>query len=217
LPLVEHEKVLTGKILNLSELIQLMELEIRGEKINGWRNLLAYTLSTVFYPLVTLPIGLATFLIKSEVGIRWALISLSAAVIPILGYVGYRTEFGNGTTLDREGRKNMYLFSVAVLFLNSGLLFLLNSPETLQVISLVAAAGAGTFTAINSRIKISVHTGCAAAATGLNLYTGLMPLFAFSLVSTSWARLELERHDIEQVLAGILIGLAAGLAAALTS
>jgi hypothetical protein len=191
-------------------------MEFRGEKLEG-PEIPAYIVSAIFYPVLTLPVGLALFLSGFNIEVSQAFTALSLAVLPVLGFVYYDTRAKGESTLKREDRDDMYIFATVLLSMNALIFYLLSFPKAILILAILSTAGAALFTLTNSKIKISVHTGCISAAAGLNLYTGFMPFFLLGTVLVSWSRLRLGRHDLEQVLLGIVAGLSLGILAALTS
>lgn len=197
-----------------------MEVEVlRGEKLESKTEVLAYVFSLLLYPSILLTSGTTAFLLSqlNASNLYWIGPGVLTSLIPISAYVAKVNKDKGAATALKEDRKSLYTFSAALICLNFVLYFLLGSPPAFRNIFLMGGLGVAFFKYVNSRTKISVHSGGVAAAAGLNIFNHLMLVFVVLTAVVCWSRLELERHTVRQVVYGVLGGFALGVLTALIS
>lgn len=119
----------------------------------------------------------------------------------------------------RERRMIPYIISILCYFVGYYLLSLMNTPNFISVILVVAIIIQVLCVAINHWWKISIHSSAIGGATGMVVafsfilgfdptwWLCLLTLFA-GMVGTS--RMILRQHSLSQVVCGYLLGLLAG-------
>ena len=121
--------------------------------------------------------------------------------------------------INRERRMVPYVISILCYFLGFYLLTLMNTPDFISVIFVVAIIIQVLCAAVNRWWKISIHSA------GIGGVTGMVVAFSFilSFDPTWWlcmllliaglvgtARMVLRQHSLAQIVCGYLIGLASG-------
>lgn len=130
-------------------------------------------------------------------------------------YEGWTTK----QLINRECRMVPYVISILCYFLGFYLLTLMNTPDFISVIFVVAIIIQVLCAAVNRWWKISIHSA------GIGGVTGMVVAFSFilSFDPTWWlcmllliaglvgtARMVLRQHSLAQIVCGYLIGLASG-------
>ncbi|WP_223926710.1 hypothetical protein [Prevotella lacticifex] len=130
-------------------------------------------------------------------------------------YEGWTTK----QLINRERRMVPYVISILCYFLGFYLLTLMNTPDFISVIFVVAIIIQVLCAAVNRWWKISIHSA------GIGGVTGMVIAFSFilSFDPTWWlcmllliaglvgtARMVLRQHSLAQIVCGYLIGLASG-------
>ena len=130
-------------------------------------------------------------------------------------YEGWTTK----QLINRERRMVPYVISILCYFLGFYLLTLMNTPDFISVIFVVAIIIQVLCAAVNRWWKISIHSA------GIGGVTGRVVAFSFilSFDPTWWlcmllliaglvgtARMVLRQHSLAQIVCGYLIGLASG-------
>ncbi|GJG36328.1 membrane protein [Prevotella lacticifex] len=130
-------------------------------------------------------------------------------------YEGWTTK----QLINRERRMVPYVISILCYFLGFYLLTLMNTPDFISVIFVVAIIIQVLCAAVNRWWKISIHSA------GIGGVTGMVVAFSFilSFDPTWWlcmllliaglvgtARMVLRQHSLAQIVCGYLIGLASG-------
>ena len=130
-------------------------------------------------------------------------------------YEGWTTK----QLISRERRMVPYVISILCYFLGFYLLTLMNTPDFISVIFVVAIIIQVLCAAVNRWWKISIHSAGIGGVTGMVIAFSLilsfdptwwlcMLLLIAGLVGT--ARMVLRQHSLAQIVCGYLIGLASG-------
>jgi len=130
-------------------------------------------------------------------------------------YEGWTTK----QLINRERRMVPYVISILCYFLGFYLLTLMNTPDFISVIFVVAIIIQVLCAAVNRWWKISIHSAGIGGVTGMVVAFSLilsfdptwwlcMLLLIAGLVGT--ARMVLRQHSLAQIVCGYLIGLASG-------
>ncbi len=130
-------------------------------------------------------------------------------------YEGWTTK----QLINRERRMVPYVISILCYFLGFYLLTLMNTPDFISVIFVVAIIIQVLCAAVNRWWKISIHSAGIGGVTGMVIAFSLilsfdptwwlcMLLLIAGLVGT--ARMVLRQHSLAQIVCGYLIGLASG-------
>ena len=128
-------------------------------------------------------------------------------------YEGWTTK----QLINRERRMVPYVISILCYFLGFYLLTLMNTPDFISVIFVVAIIIQVLCAAVNRWWKISIHSAGIGGVTGMVIAFSLilsfdptwwlcMLLLIAGLVGT--ARMVLRQHSLAQIVCGYLIGLA---------
>ena len=130
-------------------------------------------------------------------------------------YEGWTTK----QLINRERRMVPYVISILCYFLGFYLLTLMNTPDFISVIFVVAIIIQVLCAAVNRWWKISIHSAGIGGVTGMVVACSFilsfdptwwlcMLLLIAGLVGT--ARMVLRQHSLAQIVCGYLIGLASG-------
>lgn len=130
-------------------------------------------------------------------------------------YEGWTTK----QLINRERRMVPYVISILCYFLGFYLLTLMNTPDFINVIFVVAIIIQVLCAAVNRWWKISIHSAGIGGVTGMVVAFSVilsfdptwwlcMLLLIAGLVGT--ARMVLRQHSLAQIVCGYLIGLASG-------
>ncbi|MDY6266961.1 MAG: hypothetical protein SPM31_07530 [Prevotella sp.] len=130
-------------------------------------------------------------------------------------YEGWTTK----QLINRERRMVPYVISILCYFLGFYLLTLMNTPDFISVIFVVAIIIQVLCAAVNRWWKISIHSAGIGGVTGMVVAFSVilsfdptwwlcMLLLIAGLVGT--ARMVLRQHSLAQIVCGYLIGLASG-------
>jgi len=170
----------------------------------------AWVISRVFDPVIEIPLllTLAVWFALAN-GLRWRFfifLMFVDAGLPAL-YMFYGLKKGFITDWDmtrREERKGLYLFTVFTHLIGVVYAFFLGKvflAYTLLVFWMLAVV----FAVITLRWKISVHAGVTAVAVGfVNHFFGWRNYWwlVLILLLVLWARVEVKKHTLIQVIAG---------------
>ena len=170
---------------------------------------IAAIISFVFDPLVEVPILFIFFLSQRTVSL-WLLllIFLFGAILPLLFMiyglkVGFITDWETSNRDERHGFNLVWFFGVLLSLFFAYLL----KDEFLFKLLLIFAVLLGLYTLITFFWKISGHmTANTAFVLLINLFSNwrFWPL-GFILPMVAWARLARNKHDIWQILGGVIL------------
>lgn len=173
-------------------------------------------LSRVFHPLLVLPASAFLFLYFSGLSLAdsayWLGFWTAISLLPTTLTTYFTTEKGLRVP---ERKKRWKPFSVGVFSLVASLvaLWILSAPETVLQLGATGVVAVAVFGLANHFNKVSVHTGSIACAA--TVFTVVSPhiaaFLALSSVLVGWSRLELERHNLNQVIQGGILGVSCGL------
>jgi len=107
----------------------------------------------------------------------------------------------------RQQRTKIYLLASVCAGIACTILRVLEAPPILIATSAAAFAAIVVFMAVNLWWKISIHTAFAASLVAILiiLYGWIAAVAAVLVPTTAWARIELERHSLAQVISGALL------------
>ncbi len=181
---------------------------------------LAYWASAITQPPFTATAAILLVLMHGAEAIAWQWVVshlLLAVGVPTAYVVSLRLRghIADIQLPERRQRLRPYLFAIACMLCSAALMHLGRAPRVLQSIALAGSAQFALMWLITLRWKISAHTASAgslfAIAHGL-LGSSALPL-GLLLPLVGWSRVYLRRHDVMQVIAGSLLGIAVTLAA----
>ena len=169
---------------------------------------LANLTSNILNPIL-LSLALLIFLsfestVSTSDAIKWSLISIAVSILPVFSvivYLVHNERLENIFVNARRQRNKIYLLASFCTAVGCVILFYLEAP------SLLVATFVAGLSAILVFMCISLHTAFVAASlTVLTiLYGSIGVVTAVLLPPVAWARIELERHSLAQVIAGALL------------
>lgn len=184
-----------------------------------FRRRVAAWVSVIAHPFVLIPVLVGVVTARSlparEAAIVVGLV-VACSILPMLWIIVRRVRSGAWTDHDvsvREQRTGMY---PAALAISAGTVVLLYAVGvapgilrgTVAIFALIAVSAL-----VNTRLKVSLHTGFA-AFTAVSLLSVSRPLGIAAIVvalAVAWSRLELRRHTLPEVIGGALLGIGAAL------
>jgi hypothetical protein len=181
---------------------------------NPTRVKIAKLTSNILNPLylILAIIFLLSFLSASSTAdaIKWAMLGIGISVLPVFIAIMLFLRHGKlqNFFIDiREQRTKVYLFGCFCAAIASIVLPLMNAPPALVALFVTGLSTTVLFTLINLWWKISLHTALvAASATLLVMLYGWTGAASMALVPlTAWARVELDRHSLKQVVCGAVL------------
>lgn len=185
------------------------------DPIFGWVRV-ARIFSTIISPPVIIAIlGLALSLKERPTwqGLLWAAVfGFWVSLVPSL-LVVYMLSSGRISDLHmntRRERRWPYVTSVLGSAIALALIMLFGGPELLRCLATFSLIESATLGIITNFWMISIHATSMTAGTAIvGLVFGLIPalLLLPLVVVVSWIRLYLRRHNLAQVVAGIILGL----------
>ena len=194
-------------------------LEKAGDASPPFRRRLAAWVSVIAHPFVLIPVLVAVVTARSlpprEAMVVVGLV-VAGSILPMLWIIVRRVRSGAWTDHDvsvREQRTGMYPAALAV---SAGTVVLLYASGvapsivrgTVAIFALIAVSAL-----VNTRLKVSLHTGFA-AFTAVSLLSVSRPMGLAAVVvalAVAWSRLELRRHTLPEVIGGALVGIGAAL------
>ena len=182
------------------------------------RDRLAQLLSNVFHPFL---VSLATLVLVIYLdgaplldAIKWTAVGFGIVILPVTLYLIFnvrRGHYSDWSISIREQRHTIYLIT-AVCFIILVTVFIWAGAPPVALACLYAALPTTILAGAVNRLvtKVSLHSvamaGCAAALFWVSPPLGLF--LAAAALAVGWARVQLKRHTIPQVLLGW--GIAAG-------
>jgi len=179
-----------------------------------WFWWVAYWVSQIGSPPLTgtitaLMIG---FILSTPPAWRWTIFYIVLTILVPCAYIVWLVQVGKVVDFHlptRAQRIRPLILSFVTALVTWLVMFQVEAPRLLQMLSTVNLVQMGLFLIITLRWKISLH--CTAATilaelafalfgTGAVLLTMSVPLIA-------WSRVHLERHTVAQTVAGILLGI----------
>jgi hypothetical protein len=142
--------------------------------------------------------------------IRWSLYSY-IFIFFVVCFLGYAVKKGIFTDLDvskREQRPLLFTISVVTGVLYILGIFLLHGPLILLITVFGILTGISIVSAVNTRIKASLHVATIAAVTfALSLvYGGKYWSLLIVIPLVGWARVRIKRHTIPETIVGAILG-----------
>lgn len=178
------------------------------------RKRIANLISNILNPFLVslILILLLSFKATSNVldALKWALVLTAFSVVPVYLAIIYLVRSGrldNVFTNVRRQRTKIYLLAGGWAAAGCVVLLYLKAPPRLMATSVAGLSTAIIFMCINLWWKISLHTAfIAASVTLLVILYGWVAVVAIVLIPLMfWARMELKRHSLAQVVAGALL------------
>lgn len=175
---------------------------------------LAAFISYIFNPLLVLVLLPFVLVLEStgdiSVSLFWTgytFIYLWAIVVFVL--YGIRKKFF--TDIDVSRRTQRPLFFYFLLFIATTYLIglsLLHAPRILFIVTISLIFGILIVSAINMKIKASLHVATIAALLlGLSIgYGGYYLLLLFLVPIVGWSRVKLKRHTVSETVVGGIVG-----------
>ena len=142
--------------------------------------------------------------------LRWSLILIALSILPVYLAIIYLVRSGrldSVFTNVRRQRLKIYLLAGGWAAVGCVVLLYLKAPPGLMAASVTGLSTVVIFMCINLWWKISLHTAfIAASVTLLVILYGWVAMVAIVLIPLMfWARMELKRHSLAQVVAGALL------------
>jgi membrane-associated phospholipid phosphatase len=183
-----------------------------------WRRQIARSLSIVGHPLVVSPGATWIALASRTSGARvvplaLALFALLAVCIAVYSWTQVRS--GRWTHVDASAsreRRSLNSFLLAVLSVCAAALWLQPHARAIALGLTLSCCVIGAAMLAAGRLMISLHVAFVVFAS-IILWQVSVTVVAGALVFTAavgWARLELGRHTLAEVVAGAALGFAAG-------
>ena len=142
--------------------------------------------------------------------LRWSLILIALSILPVYLAIIYLVRSGrldSVFTNVRRQRLKIYLLAGGWAAVGCVVLLYLKAPPRLMAASVAGLSTVVIFMCINLWWKISLHTAfIAASVTLLVILYGWVAVVAIVMIPLMfWARMELKRHSLAQVVAGALL------------
>lgn len=171
----------------------------------------ARAISIAGHPFVLIPLAVAL----ASRNLTTAAIVAATTALPIYLITRRRVHRGEWSDYDvsrQDQRSSLYWISFPVMALAAVALHLSGAGARMMhgVLAGVGMLAAGMIG--NRWLKISMHMmfDTFAAVIVARVYPALLPVAIVVVLLVGWARLEMKRHTLAEVLAGIALGLAAG-------
>jgi membrane-associated phospholipid phosphatase len=183
--------------------------------IIGWVRVARIFSNIVSPPVIIATLGLALSLteLPNWSGFLWAVVfGLWVSLVPGL-FVAFMLKTGRISDLHmntRRERRWPYVMGVLGSAMALALIMLFDGPENLRCLAIFSLIELSILGFITNFWMISIHATSITAATAIvGLVFGLIPaILLLPLVfAVYWVRLYLRRHNLAQVVAGIMIGL----------
>jgi hypothetical protein len=184
-----------------------------GKKIK-----IAYFISVVGHPLLTFPVFAIIALFTFEQFNRALLHSsmiLGGIFLPVAIKTYINSKNGTYTNFDvsnKTQRQSWYVFATLISLLVTIILFVTDQPRTISLSVLFAWILLFTSQLTNYFIKSSLHVSfnifLSFLIIPMNLTLGIFCLFLTIIIA--WARLTLQRHTMQEILTGSILGLIVG-------
>lgn len=136
-------------------------------------------------------------------------------VLPIIGFLIYKMRKGDYENFDvsnQKKRNSLYLFSILLLAIFMGYLFLVNSTWLIKcgIIPVFLLTLSSYF--INKKIKVSLHTSFSFLLATMMIQVETAAAFSMYLfaILIGYSRLYLKRHTIPEVALGAILGTGIG-------
>lgn len=190
----------------------------QSHELSGARQWLARTVSVAGHPFLLMP--LLTAIVAFDVlppdrALRIVLVALGVVILPAAFYTISRVRQGTWGDLDvsdKRHRGQFYGILLPLLLIVTIIAAATNVPPVLFLGAASITLLAALAFAVNTRIKVSMHTGFAVFVTlALMVISPWMALAAFVLtIAVGWSRVALARHTTGEVVLGGSLGLAVG-------
>ncbi|PJF48312.1 MAG: phosphatase PAP2 family protein [Chloroflexi bacterium] len=181
---------------------------LRLDRVAGW-------ISNATHPPIVgaFSVLVAALVLASVAAWLWGAGYLVLAVLLPTLYVAYMVRRGEITDMqlpNRRQRLKPYCVATACMALAALALQWTHAPRLLQQIALINVIQSAALFLATLRWKISAHCaamGALAVLTWTLFGAGSLP-FCAAVPAVAWARVWLKRHDVLQVLAGAMLGVA---------
>jgi len=142
--------------------------------------------------------------------IKWALVLIAFNVLPIFLFIIWLVRHNKLDDIFiniRKQRLNIYLLGIALVGASCIILLCFEAPPMLLALFVAFFSVGVVFMCINNWWKVSVHTASiASVAAALLIIYGLRAIAFIMLVPlVAWARVELGKHSLAQVVTGALL------------
>ncbi|WP_341225179.1 phosphatase PAP2 family protein [uncultured Arcticibacterium sp.] len=146
---------------------------------------------------------------------RLTLTLIIGYVLPIVVFLIYKMKKGDYENFDvsnQKKRNSLYIFSIFLLALFMGYLFLINSTWLIKcgIIPVFLLTLSSYF--INKKIKVSLHTSFSFLLATMMIQVETSAAFTMYLfaILIGYSRLHLKRHSIPEVALGAILGVGIG-------
>lgn len=168
----------------------------------------ASAISKILHPIpviIVTSLGAVSLIDAGTNPIKWIGGSLLVILLPLIVYYAYGMR--NFGFEDNGNRNRIYGLGLLLASSYTFYMFYAGAPKTFWTTALGVVISGALFGSLNTRTKISVHTGAisgsASVIYSLEPLTGGL-IFAF-LPLVGWSRVKLDHHTPLQVLAGAII------------
>lgn len=178
--------------------------------------LLAKTLSMLFYPfpvaIVTLFVAIGLTESSWSQAISWTGVSVLIVIVPVGLAILWKLRQGEYKDWDvpiQENRHLLYAITLGGFAILMGVYFMWQAPTVAFVCAYAAIPTLGIAMLINRKwTKISLHATTLAGCVILLWFVSPIGSLILLLcgLATSWARVYLKRHTVNQVVLGWLVG-----------
>lgn len=179
------------------------------------QNILAKIISYALAPLViVIP---ATFMVtyfgtkNVFLSFEWMVVSLAFILIlmaPLVFFVK-KGQFANLDVSVQQQRPLLFFIEFVFALVYFSVLYFFHAPKELFIGIITIFALLAVFGIVNKFIKASGHIGMLAAIITLFVFKG-GPIFLLGFVLVpimAWSRLKLKRHSLNEVIAGLIVGI----------
>jgi hypothetical protein len=143
----------------------------------------------------------------------WVLLLLALTTLPVAAFIAFQTRkkiFENNQVPNSRQRKIIYIIGICGILLNLLIMIVLSGPKALIALEISMLIAGFVAAIINTKMKVSVHTGAIAGAV-ISLIASwgkpLLPLIVL-IPLMGWARVASHAHTTTEVILGALIGTA---------
>ena len=181
----------------------------RGRSRPRFAALAAAALSTLFHPLLLIPV--TVFLLTRD--LRVSALLAAATVLPLLVITLRNVRRGTWTNFDvsdRGQRGGLYYAAVPLTLLGAAVLYAAGAPAVMVRGTLVVGGLLLAALLLSPFLKTSLHM-LFAGWCGVLLMKAMPATIWFVpllIVLLAWSRLHLKRHALPEVIAGLAIGAA---------
>ena len=176
---------------------------------------IAVIISTLGHPLLTFPLFILIVMFSCEPFVKAIQVSfliIGCFLIPVIRWMYTKSKKGITTNFDvseKRQRRSLFSFAAPLLLVVTIILFLTHQTKNVCLSSLFALilllVSQGTNYFIKSSLHVSLNIYLAALCFTLDDRLGIIVFLFTGLLG--WSRIKLGRHTLEEVVAGMIIGI----------